>query len=66
MSIAATYRQFDKSGRSVRQTGGRRLHKYLLRGFPGLFTVISEHICFLLLVFFSVFTLFSCRFRAVD
>jgi len=52
MSIAATYRQFDKSGRSVRQTGGRRLHKYLLRGFPGLFTVISEHICFLLLVFF--------------
>ena len=39
--------------------------KNLLRGFPGLFTVISEHICFLLLVF-SVFTLFSCRFRAVD
>ena len=39
------------------------LLKYLLRGFPGLFTVISEHICFLL---FSVFTLFSCRFRAVD
>jgi len=33
------------------------LLKYLLRGFPGLFTVISEHICFLLLVF-SVFTLF--------
>ena len=33
---------------------------------PGLFTVISEHICFLLLVFFSVFTLFSCRYRAVD
>jgi len=28
------------------------LLKYLLRGFPGLFTVISEHICFLLLVFF--------------
>jgi len=26
--------------------------QYLLRGFPGLFTVISEHICFLLLVFF--------------
>ena len=25
---------------------------YLLRGFLGLFTVISEHICFLLLVFF--------------
>ena len=43
------------------------LLKYLLRGFAGLFTVISEHrpICFLLLVF-SVFTLFSCRFRAVD
>ena len=32
---------------------------------PDCFTVISEHICFLLLVF-SVFTLFSCRFRAVD
>jgi len=41
------------------------LLKYLLRGFPGLFTVISEHICFLLLVF-SVFTLFSFPFRAVD
>ena len=27
------------------------LLKYLLRGFPGLFTVISEHICFLLVVF---------------
>ena len=27
------------------------LLKYSLRGFPGLFTVISEHICFLLLVF---------------
>ena len=26
--------------------------KYLLRGFSGLFTVTSEHICFLLLVFF--------------
>ena len=25
--------------------------KYLLRGFPGLYTVISEHVCFLLLVF---------------
>ena len=37
----------------------------LLHGFPRLFTVISEHICFLLLVF-SVLTLFSCRFRAVD
>ena len=29
--------------------------KYLLRGFPGLFTVTSEHICFLLLVFLSLF-----------
>jgi len=28
------------------------LLKYLLRGYPGLFTVISEHICFLVLVFF--------------
>ena len=28
------------------------LLKYLLRGFPGLFTVISQHMCFLLLVFF--------------
>jgi len=36
-----------------------------LHGFPRLFTVISQHICFLLLVF-SVFTLFSCWFRAVD
>ena len=27
------------------------LLKYSLHGFPGLFTVISEHICFLLLVF---------------
>jgi len=27
------------------------LLKYLLHGFPGLFTVISGHICFLLLVF---------------
>ena len=42
------------------------LLKYLLHGFPGLFTVISGHICFLLLVFSPVFTLFSCRFRAVD
>ena len=41
------------------------LLKYLPHGFPGLFTVISGHICFLLSVF-SVFTLFSCRFRAVD
>jgi len=30
-----------------------------------LFTVTSEHIR-LLLFSFSVFTLFSCRFRAVD
>ena len=37
-----------------------------LHGFCRLFTVISERICFLLLVFFPVFTLFSCRFRAVD
>jgi len=28
------------------------LLKYLLHGFPGLFTVIFGHICFLLLVFF--------------
>jgi len=28
------------------------LLKYLLRGFPGLFTVISEHICFLRLLSF--------------
>ena len=39
------------------------LLKYSLHGFPGLFSVISEHICFLLLVF-SVFTRFGCRFRA--
>ena len=32
------------------------LLKYLLRGFPGLFTVISEHICFILLVFFCFYT----------
>ena len=32
------------------------LLKYLLHGFPGLFTVISEHICFLLLVFFCFYT----------
>jgi len=33
------------------------LLKYLLLGFPGLFNAISEHICFLLLVFSSsVFT----------
>ena len=31
---------------------------------PQTVTVISEHICFLLFSF-SVFTLFSCRFRAV-
>ena len=41
------------------------LLKYSLQGFPGLFTVISEHICFSTFSF-SVFTLFSCRFRAVD
>jgi len=34
------------------------LLKYSLRGFPGLFTVISEHICFLLLVFFFCFYTF--------
>ena len=27
------------------------LLKYSLHGFPGLFTIISEHICFILLVF---------------
>ena len=32
---------------------------------PKTFTVTSEHIRFYYLVF-SVFTLFSCRFRAVD
>jgi len=36
-----------------------------LHGFPRLFTVISEHICFIHLVFLFFFTLFSCRFRAV-
>ena len=36
-----------------------------LHGFPRLFTFISEHICFMLFSF-SVFTLYSCRFRAVD
>ena len=36
-----------------------------LHGFPRLFTVISEHVCFLLFSL-SVFTLFSCRFCAVD
>jgi len=36
------------------------LLKYSLCGFPGLFTVVS------IFSFFSVFTLFSCRFRAVD
>jgi len=38
----------------------------LLHGFPRPLTVTSEHIRFLLSSFFSVFTLFSCRFRAVD
>ena len=32
------------------------LLKYSLRGFPGLFTVISEHICFLLLAFICFYT----------
>jgi len=32
------------------------LLKYLLRGFPGLFTVISEHICFVLFVVFCFYT----------
>jgi len=41
------------------------LLKYLLRGFTGLFTVISQHICFLRLVFLFLH-IFSCRFRAVD
>ena len=36
-----------------------------LHGFPRLFTVIYEHICFLLFSFFCS-TLFSCRFRVVD
>ena len=36
-----------------------------LHGFPRLFTVISYHTYFLLFSF-SVFALFSCRFRAVD
>jgi len=42
--------------------------KYLLpvRGFPGLFTVISEHICFLLLVFFLFLHFLVVGFRAVD
>ena len=32
---------------------------------PQTFTLTSEHIRFYILVFFC-FTLFSCRFRAVD
>ena len=40
--------------------------KYLLRGFHGLFTVISEHICFLLLVFFLFLHFLVVGFRAVD
>jgi len=36
-----------------------------LHGFPRLFTVISEHICFLLLVFLFLH-FFSSRFRSVD
>jgi len=43
------------------------LLKYSLHGFPGLFTVISEHFLNLFSTFsFSVFTLFSRPFRAVD
>jgi len=41
------------------------LFRVSLYGFPRLFTVTSEHIR-LLLFSFSVFTLFSCWFRAVD
>jgi len=37
-----------------------------IHGFPGLFTVTSEHIHFLLFKVFFCFTLFSCRFRAVN
>ena len=37
-----------------------------LYGFPRLFTATSEHIRLFTFYFFSVFTLFSCRFRAVD
>ena len=39
------------------------LLKYSLHGFPGLFTVISEHICFLLLVllFLHFFVVGSVR-----
>ena len=33
------------------------LLKYSVRGFPGLFTVISEHICFLLSVFLFLHSL---------
>jgi len=37
------------------------LLKYSLRGFPRLFTVISEHICFLLLIFlFLHFLVVGC------
>ena len=41
------------------------LLKYSLHGYPGLFTVISEHIFFSTFSF-SAFTLFCCSFRAVD
>jgi len=42
------------------------LLKYSLRGFPGLFTVISEHICFLLLVFFLFLYFLVVGLRAED
>ena len=36
-----------------------------LHGFPGLLTVTSKHIRFLLVSFFFCFPVFSCRFRPV-
>jgi len=44
------------------------LLKYLLHGFPGLFSLLLflGISVFYFLFFSSVFTLFSCRFRAVD
>jgi len=41
------------------------LLKYSLHGFPGLFTVISEHICFLFVVFLFLHFL-VVGLRAVD
>jgi len=41
------------------------LLRYLLNGFPGLSTDISEHICLLLLVLFC-FPFLVLGFRAVD